>query len=214
MILNRPCSFYVHDNFDSKFPKSIPCTIWPLNEPLDLASELISYHMVGFSSNFQRKNKVNEQKRIRNENDKVVFKSKSDLQTVDDFKLYYESKKAVVPLIEPNEKTDVDEDDRKFEVFDHPSTLKSPPSEIKKAILTMEKKIECTPHPMIDCIIKHFGLLKPKYQQTTFYCQPLYVMDPITILVVPINTVPTVIDLATEPKRNPLLPGLERILHS
>lgn len=208
MIRRKCCSFYIHDNLDSTHLDSIPCTVRPLNEPLDLATELISYHMVGITSNFKREDKFDEDERKRNDCDiyvnKVLMPS-TELQTFDDFKWFYESKKAIVPT---QKSTDWFEDDRKFDIFDPLQETIS--WEKNKLKTTMEKQIECRPHPSIDKITKHFRLSTPKESQ--FDCYPLFVIDPVTILVVPINATPRRIDIDTNPSSDPLLPGLRLTL--
>lgn len=201
MIRGQCCSFYIHDNLDSTRIDSIPCTVRPLNEPLDLASELISYHMVGITSNFKREGKFDEDKRKRNDRDNKVLMPSTELETFDDFKWFYESKKAIIPTPKP---TDWSEDDRKFDIFD---PLQEKISwEKNKSKTTMEKQIECKPHPLIDKITKHFRLSTPHESQ--FDCYPLLVIDPVTILVVPSDATPRRIDIDTTPSGDPLLPGL------
>ncbi|XP_055313250.1 uncharacterized protein LOC129574801 [Sitodiplosis mosellana] len=200
MIRGKTCSFYIHDNLDSTRIDSIPCTVRPLNEPLDLASELVSYHMVGITSDFKRTDKFDEEKRKRTECDDKVLMPSTELESFDDFKWFYERKKAVIPL---RKSTDSAEDNRKFEVFDHSRQMEEP-REKNKTVTIVEKQIESQPHPLVDKITKHFHLSTPK--ELAFYCQPLFVIDPITILVVPINAAPRFIDMDTKPTNNPLLP--------
>lgn len=203
MIRGKNCLFYIHDNLDPIRFDSIPCTVRPLNESIDVASQLISYRMVEIASNFKRIDKIDVEKRIRRQCDEPLLIPSTDITSYDDFKMLYQNKKAVIP---PLRSTDFVEDDRKFQVFDHPSNVKAP-RENKKENITLKAPIECKPHPIVDQIIKHFHLLKPN--EPVFYCEPLYIIDPITILVVPTSTTPIEIDVSTKPTRNPLLPGMK-----
>lgn len=213
MIREKCCSFHIHENLDPSRIDSIPCTVWPLNEPLDLASELISYRMVGIKSKFKGKNNFDVAKRIRHQCDEVILKPSDQLTTFNEFKSFYESNKVIVPKLKTTDSTD---DDRKFEVFEEPRKQKSPHenNENKKEIMAEQKQMEYRqfeykPNPVFDKITKHFRLLKTKKPE--FYCQPVYVIDPITILVAPVNAAPTFIDINTKLTENPLLPGIKRI---
>lgn len=203
MISGKNCTFYIHDNLDPKRVDSIPCTIWPLNGQLDMATELISYRMVEITSEFKRNDKFDEnEKRIRKESDEVCFIPSTTLNTFNDFKLLYECEKVVIPL---NKSSDLDENNRKYEVFDHPRCLKLP-HEFRNQMATVDRQVEHKPN-LLDRIVKHFHLLKP--HKSTFYCEPIYVIDPITILVVPFNASSTEINMGAKPTRNPLLTGLK-----
>lgn len=199
MIRGQKCLFNIHDNLDPIRFDSIPCTVRPLTEPLDVASQLISYHMVEITSDFKRIDKIDAEKRIRRQCDETVLLPSSGIKSFDDFKWLYQNRKAVIP---PLRSSDFAEDDRKFQVFDLPH-------ENKTETMTLKTQVECKPHPIIDRIIKHFHFLKPN--GPAFYCQPLYVIDPITILVIPISAASTEIDIDIKPTRNPLLPGLKQL---
>lgn len=125
----------------------------------------------------------------------------TELETLDDFKWFYESKKVIIPA---QKTTNSSEDNRKFDVF---APLQETISwETNKSKTKIENHIEYKPHPLIDKVTKYFRLSTPNESQ--FDCYPLFVIDPITILVVPINATPTPIDIDTTPPTDPLLPGL------
>lgn len=196
-ILNHNCSIYIHENVTLPNSESIPCTIYPSNAQLDLASLLVSQGLAKIASYFNRKDEFDEDKRIRKDWEEVVLKDSTELTTVEQFQLFYKTNKVVLP-VDPHESH---ADERKYDGFALPSK-QSPPID---NVSSIRHKWHETSDPMIERITKHFTLLQ--WHEREFYCQPFYVIDPVTILVVVEHTKIPNID-ATEQEKNPLLPGI------
>lgn len=201
-ILHQNCSIYIN-SMDFLRPNSISCTIRSLNKQLDVASLLISHGLVEILSNFKREDKLCDVKRIRNDSDEAVLKGSNELENIDDFRLFYESKKFVLPLKLNTTKVHPD-DERKFEVFDLPLTRCSSNDNDSNILRNFNDTFES--NPLIDRITEHFKLLELTEQ--VFRCQPVYIINPVTILVVPDHTKTPNIE-AREEKYNPLLPGID-----
>lgn len=199
-ILGKNCSIYINHT-DLLHPDSISCTIRSLDKQLDVASLLISHGLVDIASNFKRPDKICETKRIRNDCDDAVLKNSDELHNVDDVRLFYETKKIVLPV---DIKVHQDyENERNFEVFDLP--LQRCPLVDKNSNISRHLNVTFESNPMIESITQHFKL--PDMTERMFYCQPVYIVNPVTILVMPDDAKVPHIE-AMEQKYNQLLPGI------
>lgn len=212
-ILNQTCKFYIHENLDVLHRNSVICTIQPWYVKFDVASALISYGAAMKMTSSQREI-INESKkaeirfhldkRIRRISDEPILKASSDLKSLEDFVEFYETNKTVIPPIK--EIDDTAEDQRKFELFDLPRK-RNPWNDKRAPDLMIADRISCEPHPILKHIGQHFRPLQ--INEPVFYCQTLYVIDPITILVRPeINASPPEIKEPQNKNYDGILPGL------
>lgn len=212
-ILNRNCQFYIHENLDPLHFDSLICTVRPCETQIDMASALISHGAAIRTSSCYLENikKANESaevarhliKRIRKDCDEHVIKSSSELRTFDDFVLFFNMNQTIIP---PIERKDSPEDDRPFEVFDPPCN-KSPSHEKRApASVSSVNPIVYEPHPILAHIEKHFSPRQLK--ESIFHCQTLFVIDPVTILVKPVDVKPPSINIHQHQSYTGILPGL------
>lgn len=180
LIGNQTSTFYIHDNIDSVHIESIACSVQSLKMQLDLSSLLISHGLVQYKPHLSIKNESSTvdtfqaEKRIRKKSDEPMRMESSKLLTIEDFEEFYEDYWAETPVeIEVNTAV-CDDDNRIFEIFKSPSR-RNPLG--KTAIVDVPNDA----HPFVDRITEHFSLLN--VTEPTFYCRPVYIMDPITILV-------------------------------
>lgn len=161
---------------------SVACTLQTSQMQLDLSSLLISLGLVQYKIHLHDKTEPSSvdtfqlEKRLRKKSDDAIQKESSQLVTFDDFKDFYDSNKSV----KTHDKTKInipnDDDNQQFEVFKAPSRRDpfndAEPSEIQ---------IPNVANPMVKCITEHFTLMH--VEKLEFYCRPMYIVDPLTILI-------------------------------
>lgn len=180
LIGNQSSTFYIHDNIDSMHVESMACSVQSLKMQLDLSSLLISLGFVQYKPHFSGKNeysaadKFQMEKRIRKKSDEPMRMDSSELLTIEDFEDFYEDHKAEIPVEIEVDTAVCGDDNQTFEIFSSPSR-RNPLGK------TVPVEVPNDPHPMVDRITEHFSLLEVK--EKTFHCRPVYIMDPITILV-------------------------------
>lgn len=181
LIFNQPSKFYIHDNIDSTPIESVPCSVQSLNMQLDLSSLLISLGLVQYKTHLYGPNNVSVadtfqlEKRIRKKSDDPVLKESCKLLTIEDFEDFYEDQKVETPVeVMVNTARDIDDGNKIFEIFKSPSRR----NPLGKAA---SPAIQNDAHPLIDHITKHFSLLN--ITESSFYCRPIFIMDPLTILI-------------------------------
>lgn len=216
-ILNQTCKFYIHENLDVLHRNSVICTIQSWYVKFDVASALISYGAATRMKSSQQEIinvsnkaeiKFHLDKRIRRISDEPFLKASSDLKSLEDFVEFYGTHKTVIPPIK--EIDDTAEDQRKFELFDLPRK-RNPWNDKRAPDLMIADRISREPHPILKHIGQYFRPLQINEINDckSFYCQTLYVIDPITILVRPeINTSPPEIMVPQNKNYDGILPGL------
>lgn len=193
MILHQNCSFYILDNFDPLHFDSIPCNLYSFNAQIDLATQLFSCGLAQYGSSFNdntESNRCDMEKRTRR--DIVPLMDSLQLKTFDDFKLYYETYKLIVPINRIHE-----DDDRIVDKFERLS--KRSPLKEKASVKQSDDLVKCEPNPMVDRIIEHFTMYR--LNECSFACRVLFVVDPITVLIVPANTHPPTIHVDKTPHK-------------
>lgn len=180
-IVNQISTFYIHDNIESLHLDSAACTLQTQQMQIDLSSLLISLglvqyntHAIGQSELLSAADKFQLEKRLRKKSDDAMQKPSCQLQTIDDFKEFYDVHKTYV-AVKPMVCVENDDGNQTFDVLKAPSR-RNPFGRAESA------EIQMPAHPMVDCIIEHFSLLK--VTQSKFYCRPVFIVDPLTVLVV------------------------------
>lgn len=181
LIFNQIVTIYIHDNNDLGLFDSIACTLQTPQMQLELSLLLISLDLVQYKTHSIAQNecspadKFQLEKRLRKKSDNPLRKKSWELVTFDDFKKFYDTSKAELPLMVevniPND--DISET---FDLFKAPSK-RDPFNDIASSDI----QTPTAAHPMIDCAIQHFSLMHVTEKE--FYCRPVYIVDPITILI-------------------------------
>lgn len=207
LICNQLCGIYIHDNADVEHHGSIACSIQSSNVPLDLSSLLISHGLVQHKAHSEHKNWTAKfqagSKRIRKESDEPITKNSSELHNYEDFCEFYRTHKAKNPMFESNDNSNANDDDingvdndndsRIFEVFEPPNKRSPLDEDIH------DKRTDVVgfgSHPMVDCITEHFKLMTIK--KSAFDCRCVFIVDPVTILIEPLDVKPLTIDRVEE----------------
>lgn len=192
MMYNQISTFFIQDNIDSLHFESTACSVKSLDMELDLSSLLISLGLVRFKTHLNSKlsgtNDFQEEreKRIRKKSDESIQKSSSELLTIEDFKKFYEANKIEFAVNnDENNTNNVDDGHRIFEIFESPSR-RNPLGE------TVLPEIQIDAHPIVDRITEHFGLLN--VTELAFYCRPVLIMNPVTVLINVDDTDPPIIN--------------------
>lgn len=189
MIIGENCSFFIHDHLASNI-NAIFCDIRPLNASFDIVTRLISHNFVKRDPNYKKLYEMNQEameKRYRKQSDVAVLIDSSELQTIDDFQQFYETKKAIIPPINTDDSID-DHIDHELDIFERPS---------KRCALDKSNPIEHNfiinqSHHLLDQITRYFTLLP--LTESNFHCRVLYIIDPVTILITPIDVNPQIIE--------------------
>lgn len=207
IIYGQNCSFYIHDNIDPLHPDAIPCSVRLQVSKCDFGTLLVlngyaEYRSpIDLAGQAEKLKQIADRKRIRTELDKAVLVDSSELKAPEDFQQFYESRKIVT-----DDSTYVnDDDERYFETFEPPSKKdpfieKQPLDQIKFDWIRNE------PNEIVDCITKHFKLSQMPFPENErkFKCRPLYIIDPVTVLVEPTNaTIPLIDAVETLHKYRP-----------
>lgn len=197
LIIGHSCTFYIHDHLNQLDLDSILCTVCPLNGQLDLASSLITQGLAENEVFFGKQVKFNTEKRHRRECVGVA----RELLTLDDFKSYYDSNKVNIPRSEVQSNV---EDEYKYEIFDFPCRRSVLDGDSMKSTTNYIKN----EHHIIDRITEYFDLLQLNYP--TIFCWPFYVVDPITVLIKPVDTQPPTIRVTEKQEKYVPLQGLRK----
>lgn len=180
LIGNQTCTFYVHDNIDCMHFESIACSVQSPTMQLDLSSLLISLGLAQYKPHFSGKNefsttdKFQMEKRIRKKSDEAIRKESSELLTIEDFEEFYDDHKVEIPIAIEVDTADCNDGSQTFEIFKQLSR-RNPLGK------TVSIELPNDTHPFVDRILEHFSLLS--VTESTFYCRPVYIMDPYTVLV-------------------------------
>lgn len=202
LILGESCSFYIHDNFDPVDFESIPCNLCPRNAQIDLTTQLMSRKLAQYAQFLNHSNKTGQvDMERRKRRDKRLLKDSSELKTFDDFKLFYENNKTDVP-----DYKQIADDKRTYEGFERPSKRCPLDENTSSNQSLLDDTGNEEPHPMVDRITNHFTMLR--LNEPTFYCRVLYIIDPVTVLIVPLNTQLPTIDVANTHQKYFPLQGL------
>lgn len=195
MICNQTSTFHIHDNIDPLHFDSAACSVRPLKSQLDLSSRLILCGLVQYRAHSTDSGKsssvadeIHMEKRVRKKSDDAILKNSSELLTIEDFEQFYEVNNIDIPVkVIENITTDTVIDNRAFEIFDSPSK-RCPFSET----VAPDLEVFFDAHPFVDRITDHFTLLN--VTELAFYCRPVYIMDPVTILIEPLDSQPPPIE--------------------
>lgn len=198
LICNQTSTIYIHDSLDSSQSKSVACSVQSPKMQIDISSLLISLGLVQYNAHMNIENgesvtdRFHLEKRIRKKSDESIRMDSCELLAIEDFKEFYEANKVETPVKpKANRANDIDDAHQVFEIFKSPSK-RNPLGE------TVSPEIQIAANPLVDRITDHFSLLN--VTESSFYCRPVYIIDPITILVEVDDAEPPTIDFRAEQK--------------
>lgn len=213
LICNQPSTIYIHDSIDSLHFKYAACSVQSLKMQFDLSTLLISLGLVQYNAHLNSKTESSMadsfhlEKRIRKTSDEPIRKESWELLTIGDFKEFFDANKVETTAtnIKVNTANVNDDSHRIYEIFRTPSKRNPFGGSVSP-------EIHIDANPLVDRITEYFSLLD--VTESTFYCRPVYIIDPITVLIELYDAQPPAINFpADEQYKYSPLKGLKFISH-